>query len=215
MSLHHFVQRLSIERTHIPPIVIDSELSLAAYRYRQQAKMSQIGLSGEKRYQIVAARLQKKRQAQRDYYARNAEKLRARAREIYRNSPATRARRRFYAKRWKDKNKSKAREAIAQWRSINKEKVKAYNHAYYQKIKQTLTAEEFKEWQREKNRKAKERAIARMGIEAYRAKENERVKKYKSATPERMEKDRARNREYQRLKRAAKKQLEQQETHGC
>lgn len=102
---------------------------------------------------------------QREYYARNREKMRAQQAV------------------WKDANKEKARAAENAWREANEERVKANHAAYYQSNRSRLDAINIG-WRRENVKRTAEHK--RRYVQENLAKSNALTKKYRARKHQRM-----------------------------
>jgi hypothetical protein len=130
-----------------------------------------------------------------------------RARIYYQKKPELKEIKRLRSAIFRNKNPKRAAELSKSWRDRNPEAVKRFQHEKYLRRKATMTPEQFKAWQREKNAAAKARKIALIGIEAYRSSERERVKKHYANNPDTLKRNREKNKESMRLRRQKEKEL--------
>ena len=166
----------------------------------QKIKASQIGLG------IAKNTVEMKRYRGLKWYVKNrVEKLR-REKERYHATLEMKEKKRIQSKKWRHENPKRAFEISKAWRNRNPEAVKQMQNARYLRQKFAMTVEEWKIYQREKNRKAKARKIEKIGIDAYRAAERERVKRHYAANPEALKRNRANQKESARLRRQQKKE---------
>lgn len=114
------------------------------------------------------------------------------------------------SRQFRAKKPQRAKELSLAWRNKNIERVREGNRLAHKRFIEKLTPQELKAWQREKSRKAKENKIERVGgIEAFRAKENERLKNYYKNNPAAYEKAKQQNKLRMREKREKLKQEKQ------
>lgn len=128
------------------------------------------------------------------------------SRIYYQNTPGLKEKKREQSAKLRCENPQYVANAVREWRKRNPEKVKRFRHEYYLRRKASMTPEEHKLWQRERDQKAKARKVAEIGIEKYRELERERVKRHYAKHPEALERNRQRNKEAMRRRRQLEKE---------
>lgn len=196
MSVKQFIERVTVKREHFSKVAFFDDLENEAVLQNNlnRTAQSQIEIGNVKQINRHAAYLEKQARRGRIYYYMNHEKLKER--------------KRLQSKNFRLKNPSRACELTKAWRAKNPEKVKQFQHQRYLRRKASMTPDEYKAWQREKNKQAKERKIAQIGIKAYRAQERERVKRHYENNPQALQRNRERNKERMRLKRQQQKEAQ-------
>lgn len=206
MSVKQFIERMAVKRD-VSPATYSNEFSIKSYRIEQRNKATQENLSVENRYLRILDRHRKKLQRQQSYYARNRDDVCRKARaHYYANHQEAKERKRVTSKEWRRKNHQRAYQVSKAWRERNPEKVKQFNKAKYVRRKESMSPDEYKVWQRERNKQAKAKKIAEIGIEAYRAQERARIQKHYANNPDALKRNRERNKERMRLKREIEKE---------
>jgi hypothetical protein len=140
--------------------LVDELDEVQLFEYQQKLKQSQLGIE-------IAPVL-------RETWIK---KRAIRSRNYYRKTPLLKEKKRLSAQKFRIQNPERAKECSRNWRNKNKDAVNAKAREKYTQWRKTLSDEEFKAFNREKNRKSREKRFAKFGIEKAREMERERRRK--------------------------------------
>jgi hypothetical protein len=140
--------------------LVDELDDVQLFEYQQKLKQSQFGIE-------VAPTT----------YEALLKKRVIRSRNYYRKTPLLKEKKRLSAQKFRIQNPERAKECSRNWRNKNKDAVNAKAREKYTQWRKTLSDEEFKAFNREKNRKSREKRFAKFGIEKAREMERERRRK--------------------------------------
>lgn len=180
MSLNHLVERLSVKRDYVPPIgFVDDFFDVEAHHNLQRSTQSQIGIEIKpntiEKQKIRTARWRsKKPQSPRLWREKNREKIRVHSKK-YRQSEKFK----LSIKKWRENNRHKYNAYQLEWLNKHREEVRRkqrdrkaeryHNDPAYKQKKLEINRRVYRKW--------KERKIEELGLEAF--KEMQRQKNLK------------------------------------